>query len=123
MERWRYPTPKNGTWTAGSMITASATMLSLLLFAACAAVGTHPFRYAAPPSVGGADREYCHGLASIAADESYARYTAMMGSDALGRTSGTRFGGTALAEHAWAERDAVYEREMRACLRLKGYAE
>jgi hypothetical protein len=97
-------------------------MLSLVVLAGCA-VGARPFRYEAPPAVRGADREYCHASASAAAEKTYARYAAMMGLDPLGRLSGTTFGGPALAEHAWAERDAVYEREMRACLRLKDYAE
>ena len=107
---------------ARAMITASVAILSLVSIGGCA-VGTRPFRYEAPPNVRGADREYCHALASTAAERTYARYAAMMGIDPLGRTSGATFGGSVLAEHAWAERDAVYEREMRACLSLKGYAE
>ena len=58
-----------------------------------------------------------------AAENTYARYVAMMGIDPLGRRAAAPFGGAALAEYAWAERDAVYEREMRACLAIKGYAE
>jgi hypothetical protein len=106
----------------GVRTAASTTIVSVLLLAGCA-VGTRSFRYEPPPTVGGADREYCHALASTSAEKTYARYAAMMGIDPLGRTSGTTFGGPALAEHAWAERDAAYEGEMRACLRLKGYAE
>jgi hypothetical protein len=66
---------------------ASATMVSLVLLTGCA-VGTRPFRYEAPPTVRGADREYCHALASTAAEKTDARYAAMMGIDPLGRTSG-----------------------------------
>ena len=113
---------KDAEKIAGARTAAAATIISLRVLAGCAA-GTRPFRYEASPTVGGADREYCHALASISAERTYARYAAMMGIDPLERTPGTRFGGPALAEHAWAERDAVYEREMRACLRLKGYAE
>jgi hypothetical protein len=108
---------------ARAMTAASATLLSLMVLAGCAAVGTRPFRYETPPSVSGADREYCQGLATNAAEKTDARYAAMRGVDPLGRRSGDTFGGTALVEHARAERDAVYEREMRACLRAKGYAE
>jgi hypothetical protein len=105
------------------MTAASTTLLSLVFLTGCTAVGTRPFRYKVPIAVRGADREYCHTLASTAAEKTYARYAAMMGIDPLGRSSRDTFGGSALAEHAWAERDAAYEREMRACLRTKGYAE
>lgn len=104
------------------MTTPRAAMVSLVLLTGCVAA-PRPFRYEAPPAVSGADREYCHAAASAVAEKTYARYAAMMGIDTLGRRSGDAFGGPALVEHAWAERDAVYEREMRTCLRVKGYAE
>ena len=123
MTPWRCPKPANGLSRTGAITAASATLLSLVLFTGCATVATRPFSYEVPPTVGGADREYCHALATTAAEKTYARYAAMMGIDPLGRSSRDTFGGSALAAHAWAERDAVYEREMRVCLRAKGYAE
>ena len=100
----------------------AAMLLGFVLLTGCAD-GSRPFRYEPPPGVQDADREHCHTLASAAAEKTYARYAATMGTDALGRRSGTTFGGTALAEYAWAQREAVYEHEMRACLSLKGYAD
>ena len=82
---------------AGARTAAGATIVSLVLLAGCA-VGTRPFRYEAPPTVGGADREYCPALASTSAEKTYARYAAMMGIDPIGRTPGTTFGGPAFAE-------------------------
>ena len=101
------------------MIAARTVMLSLVLMAGCV-TEPHRFRYEPPTSARSADREYCHVLAARQADETYARYQDMMGVDALGRRSGQTFGGTALATLAWEEREAAYEREMRACLSRKG---
>jgi hypothetical protein len=108
---------------ARATILAGGALFGLVGLAGCADIEAPPFRYQPPPSIGGADREYCHGVARNAAETTYARYAAMMGTDPLGRRAGDRFGGSALAEHALAERDAVYEREMRSCLRAKGYGE
>ncbi len=108
---------------ARAITLASGALLGLVGLTGCADIGTPPFRYQPPPSVRSADREYCHGVARNAAETTYARYAAMMGIDPLGRRAGDRFGGSALAEHALAERDAVYEREMRSCLHAKGYGE
>jgi hypothetical protein len=98
---------------------ARIVILGFVLLTGCA---TEPHRYGAsqPMSAGGARVDDCHRVATAAAEDAYARYSAIRGTDPLGRSSGQMFGGTALAEHAWAERERVYERQMSVCLGGKG---
>jgi hypothetical protein len=62
---------------------ATGALLGLVGLAGCADIGTPSFRYQPPSSVRSADREYCHGVARHAAETTYARYAAMMGTDPL----------------------------------------
>jgi hypothetical protein len=78
------------------------------------------FRYRPATPVGADDWAECHTGARDKAEQTYRRYAEIIDSAS---PFGGPFGGRALGERAWAEREAIYEREMRACLAAKGYVD
>jgi uncharacterized protein YceK len=89
-----------------------------LLMVGCATV-PHRYRYEPPVPINSADRKACHAEADAWAQRRYARYMEII---ELAGPFGGSFGGITLAQRAYDEREEVYERELRACLKARGYA-
>jgi hypothetical protein len=94
-------------------------LATVVLLAGCA-TAPQTFRYRLATSVGADDWAECHTGARDKAEQTYRRYAEIIDSAS---PFGGPFGGPALSEQPWAEREAIYEREMRACLAAKGYVD
>jgi hypothetical protein len=94
-------------------------LVIVVLLTGCAAA-PHTFRYRPATPVAAADWAECHTGARDKAEQAYRRYAEIIASAS---PFGGPFGGQALSERAWAEREAIYEGEMRACLTAKGYVD